>query len=501
MHKISDFYNKQLMTAFHFTMFKENTTSKRTKRFRVLFFAYMFGAVNCSALDLLFQGDPSFSKKTYDEIHNNNNNLLLYLRRSNYLIKAKDPGYIITDKGVSALFEYLESHGFLFQADIDTFKQNCRTSSRYVSHSVNTGLSILHFLSQMNASFYFEPYLNTDLEIINHTTESNIHRTITPDAILYSDEPSETYYIEADSCKERIGQRLVPKLQNYQQLLLSNEASCADTTILFSLRHDNIDHASLHAGSHAFMEIISFLSFFHDNLSDSITFHDVYEALLKYEGENSYLSYLKKSFDNLPVPFTSSIEDIKFQLDYLNINAAFDKKIKNRLQTLFNSIRRICGFKTSLLHGTRLICLPLYKQYNLYKYICFEHYKYQLELSVFLSLLFTNIHIINYNKLHGFNDIKSGVIYHFRNVFETKYKNDSLYVIVENITEDLGGLIRIQRYLSKSEIHIQEHLVFICIYNEEVMKHPRDFFPEPNLQIENVVFVSYSEYLKQTKFS
>ena len=72
----------------------------------------------------------------------------------------------------------------------------------------------------MNASFYFEPYLNTDLEIINHTTESNIHRTITPDAILYSDEPSETYYIEADSCKERIGQRLVPKLQNYQLLLL-----------------------------------------------------------------------------------------------------------------------------------------------------------------------------------------------------------------------------------------------------------------------------------------
>ena len=502
MENHSSFFKNKLFDSFYRIMYDEEFSDRRRKRIRIFFFSYYFGAVTADSLSIIFYDDEELSKKNYSEARNCSMSILRYLASKDLMKQLASDTYILSSKGAIELFNQLLSMKLMSKEDENEFRINQRDCQVHANHASNNGVTVLQFLRHKRYPFEVEPFISCSGEIMPSHSAFFSQKLLSPDAYIYASDNCERYYIETDNCEERLGTQLVPKLQNYQSAVLSaNEGTCLEKTILFSIWHkQGLPKVDSEFGINC-NEAVSLIDFFATHFSAKITCNELLDALNHYSGNSALICNTQKTIQEICEFQNTTYASIKDTIEFRNLLRAVDKKFVARRETIFKSIPRVSGLKTALLNGTRLICLPIYNQIPFYKFLFFE-----LENHVnFVSLYLRKIHNfscnISYSKFKIFQDLKSGENYTFRNVFECQsYKSSSCYIF-ENITDDFGGYFRVENFLKKRCVSIQENICLVCIYNEALVPDPGSYFRLPEDKRDHVKFISYIECIQTIFFS
>ena len=74
--------------------------------------------------------------------------------------------------------------------------------------------------------------------------------------------------------------------------------------------------------------------------------------------------------------------------------------------------------------------------------------------------------VIDCKKIKNYRDSITGEMYWFRNVIECIISGTETDIIIENVWDDFGGKIRVERLTNEFSINIKKELIFILITNE-----------------------------------
>lgn len=494
MTYITTSFRDRLQESFFHIMFDEDCTDRRNKRFRIFYFSFYFGAITADALPVVFFDDPELSRKNYSEARNYSFTLLKYLAKNGYLNQISSDTYTLSSVGTSSLFGHLLEGKYMYNKDESLFKHAQKTCPSHTTHASNNGIAILQFIRYKRQSFEVEPFFSNTGNIVPAGLSTASQKYLSPDAFIRNVNLSEDYYIETDNCEERLTKQLVPKLHKYlSSVLAASEGTCIDTTILFSVWHKHSQLKGESDLSRSYNEQLAFIDYFEKCFSDKITCNNLFKSFRQYHGSCTLIEELKQT---IPETDSCDIESYSFGKDLLKLQVmlrAFDMKFAARRDTIYKSILRVNGLKKILLEGTRLICFPLFGQSDLYKFLFFEQEKYNKIPSFLIRKKHSFNCIVNYHKLMIFRDIKTGDKYAFRNVFQCSFKKQTYYYIIENITEDFGGYFRVEKFLKRKRIIIEENIHLYCLYNSRILPNPATVVELSKDGKPVVEFVSYEK--------
>ena len=74
--------------------------------------------------------------------------------------------------------------------------------------------------------------------------------------------------------------------------------------------------------------------------------------------------------------------------------------------------------------------------------------------------------VIDCKKIKNYRDSITGEMYWFRNVIECIISGTETDIVIENVCDDFGGKIRVERLTNEFSINIKKELIFILITNE-----------------------------------
>ena len=70
-----------------------------------------------------------------------------------------------------------------------------------------------------------------------------------------------------------------------------------------------------------------------------------------------------------------------------------------------------------------------------------------------------------------------------------------MQVVVENISEDFGGRLRIKNFLSKTRSHSIRDLQLICVFNSQHSSSPARLVSDSKIIYNDISFISYENFL------
>ena len=129
-------------------MHDKKYSTRGYRKYRILFFGFLFGAVCTDNLFQIFYEDIITD---YEQERQSYANTLNYLLKQKYLLKGKDSYYFVAKPGVDILFNYLCK---LQAIDKDFFYALHRQVRLHASHAANTGLTLLSLSNSDYSVFY-----------------------------------------------------------------------------------------------------------------------------------------------------------------------------------------------------------------------------------------------------------------------------------------------------------------------------------------------------------
>ena len=206
---------KTFNKLFKFIMHDKKYSTRGYRKYRILFFGFLFGAVCTDNLFQIFNEDIITD---YEQERLSHANTLNYLLKQKYLLKGKGSYYFVTKPGVDILFNYLCN---IQPIDKDFFYSLHKQIRLHSSHAANTGVTLLSFSNFYYSSFY----ISKALEPSGITSKIASKNSIFPDAIAINESDNQILCIEADSSSEYRNSGLYTKLSNYVNLFSSADSS------------------------------------------------------------------------------------------------------------------------------------------------------------------------------------------------------------------------------------------------------------------------------------
>lgn len=486
---------EKIQRSFQYVMFDKSFNINKNKRFRIFFFAYMFGCISVSTLNIIFADIVQY-RYTDNTVFQNNTNrsILSYLCKKGLLSKVSKDYYTVTLRSVNLLFELLKKLEFLNEDEHDSFlKYTCKITT-HVNHAVKNGEAVLSFLQDSKFLFITEPYIDeAGNRIFPSFNESNQY-TIIPDSILYTQYENEYIFLEADSCEERISSGLIPKFDRYCKNILSNADSSSHITILFSVwSKTDIDHMLLDQ-KNFICNLYDFFSFIQRISGPDTSFQTYIKELQTYKGNNSTLNNLSIFVQQFLPHLDYEPDSIKKLYDSYIFNSHYSKTILSRRNSLIKCVSLSPCLLNALHAGLRLVCLPNSAGNMYYKYTFFDFFSNEKYAISYINKTFPNCAKLGFYKVREFLDISNGDKYAFRNVYEVLYLGEKIYLIFENICDDIGGYFRIKRYMHRHFIRTIESLRFFCLFNDFIIDNPLSYFSVGNDTKDNLCFISYCDF-------
>ena len=242
-------------------------------------------------------------------------------------------------------------------------------------------------------------------------------------------------------------------------------------------------------------ELYKIHSFLSSDLGLDYTFPDYIKFIINYNGNYEPVITLLNFLNSIGVTTAVSEKQFIFLLETNLLYSVFNKSFYKRQTGVFNIIKKNPELIESLLNGNRFIFAPLNSSKNLLNCIYLEHVFTSFFQSFFTRFFNTETHVFLRKNAVCFTDEISGERYIFRNVFTVKIDDIVMQVVVENISEDFGGRLRIKNFLSKTRSHSIRDLQLICVFNSQHSSSPARLVSDSRIIYNDISFISYENFL------
>ena len=467
---------KTFNKLFKFIMHDKKYSTRGYRKYRILFFGFLFGAVCTDNLFQIFNEDIITD---YEQERLSHANTLNYLLKQKYLLKGKGSYYFVTKPGVDILFNYLCN---IQPIDKDFFYSLHKQIRLHSSHAANTGVTLLSFSNFYYSSFY----ISKALEPSGITSKIASKNSIFPDAIAINESDNQILCIEADSSSEYRNSGLYTKLSNYVNLFSSADSS--NVSILFSIWNNNegIDHnirlkLSLHI-------LFDMFKLFNSCSNTNISFDDFFEIYSKSAKELPYIFNLI-SAPKIYIPNIDLSKDFNEIINFILFINSFSKSYYSRKNYIKLLSTNSSEFYNSFANGLSVITAPISTTNYILNFINFS----PLFISNFINKYYKNPSRCERIFYNSFATKTCDDTIVFRNIYSFYNGKEFCYMTFENVSEDLGGYVRCKKHLSRYSENSSSRLILVCIFNDlEVPDFMNDFlFHYPNSK--SVHFISYSE--------
>lgn len=462
---------------------------KGVKRYRIFIFSFIFGCIHVNDLAYIFPDETI--NRNGKELINNWGTMLNYLSAKKKMLEKLSNGYYtLKNAGIKDLYEHLQDKNLLPDIDYEIFKKTTRQNKVHVSHSCRTGRSILSFVNLFKLPFIVEPEFDFNGKLMFSPVRTDKQRFLSPDALIYSCEKSEKYFIEADSSTEKINSGLIPKFSKYTSSVL--EEGNPNFTIQFMIWNNNEEDNVFLFDIHKFDNLTAMYDFISNHLHFSISFNNFIEAVSLYRGTCIDISNLSDAIKKIDVTGINSAEDLKRTLINEGLKSLYTKNYILRVKKISTCISRQTKLYEYLLSGVRLVCLPINSFNYLYKYIYLELFFPEEKFANFFAVNHPNFSLISYKKIGFYKDNLSGDIFSFRNMFLLKNDDKILMVFIENISDDLSGFLRVSNYINSRRNKNPEDIILYCLYNDALSDTKRILYDKSSKDIN---FISYMDFV------
>ena len=467
---------KTFNKLFKFIMHDKKYSTRGYRKYRILFFGFLFGAVCTDNLFQIFYEDIITD---YEQERQSYANTLNYLLKQKYLLKGKDSYYFVAKPGVDILFNYLCK---LQAIDKDFFYALHRQVRLHASHAANTGLTLLSLSNSDYSVFYISKALESSGIISKLSSKNSIY----PDAIAINESRNQILCIEADSSTEHRNSGLYAKLSNYVNLISSSDDS--NVSILFSIwsKYQDINHdIKLKLSLHILFDMFKL---FKSCSNTNISFNDFFEFYSKSAKELPYIFHLI-SIQKIYIPNIDFSKEFNRITDFILFINSFSKSYYSRKNYMKVLSENSSDIYNKFISGLSVITSPI----NAINYILNFVNLSSVFIDNFIYKYHNNLACFNREFHHKFKPNTNDDSPIFHNSYILKNGIEFYQLAFENVSEDLGGYIRCKKYLSHYSENSSSQLILVCIFNDlEVPDFMNDFFFHyPNSK--SVHFISYSE--------
>ena len=447
--------------AFHDIFSNPLFLQRGLKKYRILFFTYLFGNISVNEMIYIFENSTQDILMSGRIKENSNRAILRYFLNPDHgapLLRREGKLFCLTSSGCRILYEYLVLRYGWQQEDKESFFHHRRVRLDNYKHGSTTAITTLLLFQQISFQFLIEPaFINGERQSLYPGVSA-----CRPDAVYESS--MYRIFLETDLGTE--GRSVwLNKLQRYVCHIFSYETSAHKTNCLLisfllpSMEKvlDRIKNLSLE-----FEEIIN------DYKKYRMLYPECADPFDRFL--NRYrIAYPEKDFVKLlpPILDNSSFTSIKTQLVSRWFTLLFTKQFHVRRKLLIDSIMEIPSFLKSIDEGLSVFAIPTY-------YLC---QKVFLEIDKEVKIL-SERYVLSYLRekypfceIHrNFSprevvDARSGQVYVFRNVYLMKERNGiSRFIMIDNISLDVGAYIRIQRLYQNFSHISDDNTIYICCY-------------------------------------
>ena len=486
-------FSEQMINAYKYIINENEYAGKGMRRYRVFIYIYHFGCIQINDLPYIFPEDskPGMQPK---ELLNQHRSMLNYLYKDNLIEKLVNGFYTLKNKGLNVLYEHLKDSSMLHDIEFQQFMKGFVRKTQFLSHSSKTGRAVHSFVRSYNYNFLCEPIIDYEGNILSASFYNSSSRAFLPDALFFNEQP-EIIYLEADSSLERINCVISKKIIQYTSVFQINEQKNIASTLHFSVWNKESDTTLPLSYDYELSELYKIHSFLSSDLGLDYTFPDFIKFIINYNGNYEPVITLLNFLNSIGVTTAVSEKQFIFLLKTNLLYSVFNKSFYKRQTGVFNIIKKNPELIESLLNGNRFIFAPLNSSKNLLNCIYLEHLFTSFFQSFFTRFFNTETHVFLRKNIVCFTDEISGERYIFRNVFTVKIDDIVIQVVVENISEDFGGRLRIKNFLSKTRSHSIRDLQLICVFNSQHSSSPARLVSDSKIIYNDISFISYENFL------
>ena len=485
-----------MLSSFKKIMSSPEYFCKRKKRFRIYMFAYHFGCVSLEDLSFIFSDNvEEFRNKPLKDIEHNNAQVLSYLSKNGFLEKLKDGYYLLKNKGLFELYDHLVNEKLIDDILFDEFNKKQARSFSHFSHSSKSGRTALLFLKSYGYDFISEPAFDANGNLIHNEMLSYQEKMFVPDILLYNHKiADEKIYIEADSSEGRLSTNILPKLHNYAEMIFGKSINDSSSTLHFAVWNNRVQNSCYCSSLYEreqLHELIQFIS----EVNPELNYAGCLSMIKSYSGGYSSVLNTSNFINSFGIEPVMDENSLFAQIDFMNLVNMFDSSFIIRQKSLFKFAIEKSFFVEKLYEGNRYVCLPVNANKLLLDFVYIEQSDKQRVLSFFSLFFNLKIDAYNYSKKHVFFDEIHNEYFCFRNVFKIKNNGLFKYIIFENISDEIGGKLRVQKYVHyPRNCSFDDDVIIVCLYNNFTHSNYKDNFSEKINASKNIHYISYKEF-------
>ena len=487
------------MDAFAYICSNRDYYEGKNKRFRILFFAYMIGCISPDDLAFLFQKEDLLTNEQISKQRNLNRSILNSLAKTTKMSAAKlkkleNGFYVIMPSGIENLLFHLREKGLITEDSHEHFVKSA--NYRYVNcqHASMTGRALLSYFCCQGISYYIEPPLTENSELVFGKDRNEKTVYLIPDAMVRTDD--EIFCIESDSGHERIKGKLVPKIQRYASSLCSETANYDMLfTLHFYLWNYKENKSSTEVDQTALKSLSELYDFQVNQLHSSIDFSDFAKKILEYESDkNTTFWTIKKALTGFDFDEINNVEKLnKLCLEQTLLNNEI-KFFSNRKKALYSAIKSAPQFEEYLVRGMRFICTSPNTSSAVLKCTYIKEKTALNIMQIANEKMLSVERIIRFINIKKYTDNTSGTSYWFRNVIECIICEKRVDVIIENIDDDIGGMLRVNRINNNIKVKLDIELIFVLLSKENKSICLKDNNEKQEAKFKTVI-LGYSDIL------
>ena len=488
----------RILDAFYEIMRNPAYARSGRKRCRVLFYCYMFDCIHLDDLGFVFPeetGTPGCPASGTRK--NSHRSFLNYLARSGWLSRLEGEYYTLTAAGQDLLFESLVSYTLLPSRLKGSFKRPPVSGPAQMSHKSKTGRMVLSFVQAGSGRFAVSPVFDRNAaRIPADMAGARRAGCLIPDAFYMFSHCQERFYLEADSGEERMNSSLIPKFHRYLSTVFDPDCTERHCTLHFSLWGKDEKMADNHSSSETLKRMESLYDFIAENFDPSLSFRSYLMALSGYRGKDTYVLPMADFLSNIDLQNVSRKEDLCAAIFSRSFSLACSKQYLSRRKRLALSIEKTPFLKNILCQGARFVCTPLNHTKEFFPYIYLEQYDLKAKTEAGMQSLLPGLKIYSYESLRAFFSPATGETIFFRNVFCGDLSGSSIYLCMENISDDLSGNIRVINYLNNCNSLQLDNIYILCIYNHDSNPDLSGTMALYPAVYNRIFFISYSDFIR-----
>lgn len=441
--------------AFSIIFSSEIYSERGHKKYRILFFAYLFGFVTEKDLYYLFldKKEVFHIYKIEDERHSNAS-ILRYMSAPTYgkpMLHREGKVYFLTAAGTDEIWILVKNLFSLDDSVKELFVSHKRKRLDTIIHGHIAGASAFTLMHEMKDSKEYHLLIEPFIVHGEHQLKHIKARGCRPDVILYND--ARKVYIEADTGKEG-HEAIAEKLERYMNHILLKDASSADLLFVHHLPWMEKVYKESQKRWEEAQSIIKGFKFIQKLYPEyEIFFEDYFNRIKVLEP-----ALTEENARNI----APTCEEFAWNVEEENICFLYGSKFLSRKKKIEEIVSENRAFVRVLEEGTRLLIVPLLALSWVYPKVFFE--KERDYIKSFMKKQFGNLEIVDMVESKSFIDGVSGNIYTFRNCVKAiDLKGQQMWYCFENISDDYGALCRMKKLVLSEKNNAICDLNLICI--------------------------------------